>query len=393
MPTRRGDKWEGRLKLAGRVVKTRRFDTKRAAAEWERRQRSAFDEHGYDPSRGKVSAEALLAIWLEQRAKRVSRTTLNTDRFLLPTPGQQSGRSSREPILPMWFRKLHIVKVTGASVEKWQDDLLARGLAPTSVKRHRESLSSFFTWCVSEGYIAFNPVKSTAPPRDRRARERMRPLPAPELDEVVKTVAKVSPVYADLVRVLARTGLRWGEARAMLVRDCSEVPMPMLSVIRNQPEGVPTAQTPKSGTGRRVPLPDALLPAIRRFVQDKSPDELLFTRPGGGQLHRSMFIRQTGWATAGRGRTLHDLRHTAACEWILQGVPLTTVQAWLGHSSIEITSRYLHHLGDFADRSALQLINEAAASAPSERAKKVPDRSAFGRSVTGTRAPDRGISR
>ncbi len=391
MPTRRGDKWEGRLKLAGRVVKTRRFDTKRAAAEWERRQRSAFDEHGYDPSRGKVSAEALLAIWLEQRAKRVSRTTLNTDRFLLPTPGQQSGRSSREPILPTWFRKLHIVKVTGASVEKWQDDLLARGLAPTSVKRHRESLSSFFTWCVSEGYIASNPVKSTVPPRDRRARERMRPLPAPELDEVITAVAKASPGYADLVRVLASTGLRWGEARAMLVRDCSEVPMPMLSVIRNQPEGESAAHTPKSGKGRRVPLTNALLPVVRRFAQGKSPDDLLFTRPGGGQLHRSMFVRQTNWGTVGRGRTLHDLRHTAACEWILQGVPLTTVQAWLGHSSIEITSRYLHHLGDFADRAALQLLNDGAAQMQNERADRLPDvRSVSGDSVSRS-APDRGI--
>lgn len=55
MPTRRGDKWEARLKLAGRVVRTQRFDTKRAAMEWERRQRSAFDDHGYDPSRGKVA--------------------------------------------------------------------------------------------------------------------------------------------------------------------------------------------------------------------------------------------------------------------------------------------------------------------------------------------------
>ena len=125
MPTRRGDKWEGRLKLAGRVVKTRRFDTKRAAAEWERRQRGAFDEHGYDPSRGKVAAEDLLETWLEQRATRVSPTTLNTDRFLLPTPGQRSGRSRTEAILPTWFRKLHIGKVTSAAVEKWQDDLLA----------------------------------------------------------------------------------------------------------------------------------------------------------------------------------------------------------------------------------------------------------------------------
>lgn len=47
--------------------------------------------------------------------------------------------------------------------------------------------------------------------------------------------------------------------------------------------------------------------------------------------------------------------------WLLRGVPLTTVQAWLGHGSIEVTARYLHHLGDSADRSALQLLNDAAA--------------------------------
>lgn len=54
-------------------------------------------------------------------------------------------------------------------------------------------------------------------------------------------------------------------------------------------------------------------------------------------------------------------------EWILRGVPLTTVQAWLGHGSIEVTARYLHHLGDSADRSALQLLNDTAARALSER--------------------------
>ncbi|MHB1063695.1 MAG: hypothetical protein ACYC1Z_04240 [Georgenia sp.] len=88
MPARRGDKWEGRLKIGGQVVGTRRFEPKRAAAEWERRQRSAFDEHGYDPSRGKVAVEGLLVMWLEQRTGRVSSTTLNTDRYLLPTAGQ-----------------------------------------------------------------------------------------------------------------------------------------------------------------------------------------------------------------------------------------------------------------------------------------------------------------
>lgn len=40
-----------------------------------------------------------------------------------------------------------------------------------------------------------------------------------------------------------------------------------------------------------------------------------------------------------RGRHNHCLRHTAACAWILRGVPLTTVQAWLGRGSIEVTAR------------------------------------------------------
>lgn len=55
------------------------------------------------------------------------------------------------------------------------------------------------------------------------------------------------------------------------------------------------------------------------------------------------------------------------------------MQAWLGHSSIEITARYLHHLGDSADRSALQLLNDAAARARDERARQLPDSSQFGR--------------
>ncbi len=228
MPARRGDKWEGRLKIGGQVVATRRFETKRAASDWERRQRGAFDEHGYDPSRGKVTVEALLVVWLEQRTGRVSSTTLNTDRYLLPTPGQRSGRTGTETILPTWLRKLHVGKVTPAAISAWQDGLLARGLAPTSVKRHRESLSAFFAWCVSEGYVAANPVKAAAPPKDRRVREDMRPLPAHELEAVVRDVAEASEVYADLVLVLGAhrhpVGRGQGDARARLRRSAHPRP-------------------------------------------------------------------------------------------------------------------------------------------------------------------------
>ena len=379
MPVRRGDKWEGRLELDGRVVRTRRFDTKRSATEWERRQRATFDEHGYNPNAGKVAVETLLADWLERREGRVSQTTLKTDRYLLPTERQLAGTSKREPVLPIWFRKLHVVKVNSNAIQKWQDDLSKRGLVATTVGRYRTSLSAFLSWCVSEGYIARNPFFATKPPKDRRVREDMRPLPTPEFVEVRAAAAELNKVYGDLVLILGRTGLRWGELRAMQVQDFAEVPMPMLHVMRNQPEGS-KVKTPKSGKSRNVPLPDYLVPVIRRFALGKKPNDLLFTGSRSGQLYRTSFVRATNWETVGRGRTLHDLRHTAACEWLIQGVPPTTVQAWLGHGLIKITARYLHHLGDFADRAALDVLNKATSAQTPKKTRKLPDVQRFGHS-------------
>lgn len=145
----------------------------------------------------------------------------------------------------------------------------------------------------------------------------------------------------------------------MQVRDFTESPMPMLHVIRNQPEGA-SFKAPKSGKSRKLPIPDYLVPVIRRFAAGKQSAELLFTSARGAMLYRTSFVRSTSWEATGRGRTLHDLRHTAACEWLIRGVPLTTVQAWLGHGSIQIAARYLHHLGDYADRAALDVLNKTA---------------------------------
>lgn len=205
----------------------------------------------------------------------------------------------------------------------------------------------------------------------------MRPLPAPEFDTVCAAVSGRSPIYGDITLMLGRTGLRWGEARAMLVQDFTRSPMPMLHIIRNQPEGT-AVKTPKSGKSRNLPLPDYLVPVIERCAAGKAKDEYLFTTPDGTQMHRTSFVRATKWEHTGHGRALHDLRHTAACEWLNQGVPLTTVQAWLGHGSIQVTARYLHHIGDYADRSALDVLNRAAERASAQKQTPTKTRRADG---------------
>lgn len=354
MPVRRGDKYEGRLKIAGKVVQTKRFPTKKAAKDWEDRRRLAFADSGYNPAHGKVSVGDLVTEWLSLRVDRVSTTTLNTDGFLLPRVDENG--TLHERALTLWMLKLNVNAVSSAHIEKWQSDLLSRDLAPTSVRRYRESFSAFWTWAVREHYVPSNPVKNARPPKDNRPKDRIRPLPMPEFRDVVARVRAIDQRHGDIVQVLGMTGLRWGELRAMRVLDYIQVPTPLLLVRRNQPEGA-AVRTTKSGVSRKLPLTTEIVTIVERLARDKRPSDLLFTTASGSQLHRSAFIRKSKWSINGDARSLHDLRHTSACLWLASGVSLGTVRAWMGHANITMTSRYLMHVGDHADRSALDLLN------------------------------------
>lgn len=153
------------------------------------------------------------------------------------------------------------------------------------------------------------------------------------------------------------TGLRWGEARALQVADFVEVPTPGLLVRRNQPEGI-ERKRPKGGRSRRVPLANRVLLIVRDLAHGKAAHELLLTTTRGAMLHRSAVLRTLDWEKTGRGRRLHDLRHTAACLWLARRVDLATVQAWCGHESAATTNRYLHFLGTGADVAGLERLND-----------------------------------
>jgi integrase len=43
-----------------------------------------------------------------------------------------------------------------------------------------------------------------------------------------------------------------------------------------------------------------------------------------------------------RGERFHIFRHTAITRWANSGVPLPVVQKWAGHSSVEMTMKYVH---------------------------------------------------
>ena len=74
------------------------------------------------------------------------------------------------------------------------------------------------------------------------------------------------------------------------------------------------------------------------------------------------FKRATDWKVLGRGRRLHDLRHTAICLWLARGVEPLTVKTWAGHESIGTTNGYVHYLGTSADDAGRVRLNAPRAN-------------------------------
>lgn len=327
----------GRVDVASRV-----FDSRREAKSWLDRERAALSG-GVDPRAGRERVRVLIERWLEVRRTTVSPKTYRVDQDLLR-------------LSPTSLLAVQVSAVSGREVARCFDSLLSDGLAEGSVVRFRASLSAFFAWCVREKVLLVNPVLGVRVPRQSREVEEMDPFTEEELEAAYVEWSAVSPRLADVLLILAWTGLRWGEARSMRVEDVMEIPTPGLLVRRSQTEGQLVKST-KGRRGRRVPVANRVLPLVRSLMEGKASTDLLFTTEIGSQLHRSSVLRSVKWLRTGRGRRIHDLRHTAACLWLARGVDPGTVQAWMGHESIATTNRYLHFLGTGADRAGLDRLN------------------------------------
>lgn len=335
-------RWRGIAKHGRIKIGTKTFDRQRDAQSWAERQEAAA-AGGVDAKAGRKRLKQSLTEWLSEREGTVAKMTYTTDKEL-------------EKVLTPSLMQRQVSTLTTADIERWYKTLRLKGYSDGSVRRFRSSLSTFFTWAVRDGRIGANPVTRSRLPEVTAPPVEMQPFTEAELNEVVRDVSARSERLAAIILILGWTGLRWGELRSLRVSDLQMHPSPALRVSRSHPERADEKVT-KSGKARRVPLADVVLPFVLRFAEGKAGHELLFTGVSEGHLWRQAFLRSTDWKKLGRGRRLHDLRHTAACLWLARGVDLTTVQAWLGHASVTTTNRYLHHLGTSADAVGLDRLN------------------------------------
>jgi integrase len=102
----------------------------------------------------------------------------------------------------------------------------------------------------------------------------------------------------------------------------------------------------KSNRVRYVPILDPLLPVLRGW-RLRNPLPLVFPNQHGNMHTPSPRISQETLhkvlMRAGLDRMrFHDLRHTFAAQWVMNGGDIYRLQKILGHASIAMTERYAH---------------------------------------------------
>jgi integrase len=170
-------------------------------------------------------------------------------------------------------------------------------------------------------------------------------------DDVRTLAGAIHPRFEALVWTAAASGLRFGELAGLSVGhvnlDRSEL---RVSRALKDIKGVgPTLGPPKTERAvRTVSVPESitlrLVVHLERFVDETTPDSLVFTSLRGGPLLNTCFAPHWSRARSEVALThvrFHDLRHLAGTEAATAGASLREVMAMMEHASSVASLRYL----------------------------------------------------
>ena len=200
-------------------------------------------------------------------------------------------------------------------------------------------------WCQTQS------GQARGPPVIKKTETRIKFLDQPELEKLLAlpypddAFGRIEPT---LYLTAAMTGLRQGELIGLRWRDVDfdarkvRVVSPFVRGEFNDPKS--------EGSGRSVPMAKRVaiaLAELRERSCTPRDSDLVFCHPETGHpLDRSKLVRRFKQALE-RAEvhriTFHELRHTFGTRMAAAGVPLRTLQHWMGHADSKTTQVYAHY--------------------------------------------------
>lgn len=268
---------------------------------------------------------------------------------------------------PLAFGDWQADAVTLDAIEQFRD--LRRPEGKIAMNRDTQALRAILNWSVARGLLEHTPFKRGGVATVRRAPEnrRSRRLQPGESERLlaacpqpIDSTREPHPIRS-LIEAALETGCRRGELLSLQWANVR------LTGVR--PAIVLVAQKTKTKTLREVPISMRLRAVLehRRHGADGEPHPptaFVFGNAAGEQVTdfkrawQSVRLRAHGHTPVYQKRTakltpecqallktidlhFHDLRREAGSRWLDAGIPLHTIQRWLGHTNISQTSTYL----------------------------------------------------
>jgi integrase len=311
----------GLVKRGGKQIRKSFKTTDRKIAE---RHLATFREQVARLSRvegiGKISFKRLAERWLE------------TIRYALK-PSSLRRRETSIVQLNRHFGSLPVRNITAQTCDEWIAKRAGTRSAST-FNNERETLRAILDYAQREGLILNNPAQAI-----KRRRLQKKEIVIPTRDQFSKLIKGIRDLdvrardAADLIELLAYSGVRLGEATAMLWQH--------IDFARGSFTVTGGEEGTKNHEARSVPLFPALKQLLERLIQERSPQP------------KDRIIRidtaKKAMASACKDQSLphfthHAMRHYFASNAIEQGIDFKTIAGWLGHKDggILVAQTYGH---------------------------------------------------
>lgn len=260
-----------------------------------------------------------------------------------------------------FFAKKALDAITEDDLVSYQAARLRDGRQPVTVNDELNILNIVFVWALKFKHLTVAPKVERVPERKKA------PVIIPTPDEVVRIIMALPLKYQLIVRFLAETGCRKGEARN-LTWDCIDE-VGGFAEIRSRDGWTPKTQASE----REIPLSDGLLEAIRELPKEgdyvfpgASPDVPMgeFRKPWKKAVLAANIMR--------RGRQVYfpvkNLRKAHATWQYERGLPESVLQDRIGHAQgSRITKQVYVQVTDEARKAAVIMLPSATASSDPKR--------------------------
>lgn len=230
-----------------------------------------------------------------------------------------------------------LYQVNEQMFKKWTLDMLQRDISPSSINRYLRDCKVFVNWCINNALL-FLPSFKIDMVKGQEGVVKAFP------DEDIALIIEKPQDKNDFTEWRTWTVINWILATGNRCSTVCDVRIGDLDFKNNEI----TLRHTKNKKAQIIPLSSKLATIIKEYIRTWrygcGAEDFLFPNMANEQLTADALYQAFAKYCKKRGSShtnIHGLRHSFALNWIRNGGNQFKLQRILGHSSLEMTKRYV----------------------------------------------------